>query len=69
MESLKLKAIVKDAVYYKVVIAKPDGFIYHKDNNQLLGRTQSDIVEYLKNPTNEDMLNDILKKVEKYWNS
>jgi hypothetical protein len=69
METLKLKAIVKDAVYYKAIVTKPDGFIYHKDSNQLLGRTQADIVEYLKNPTNEDMLNDISKKVEKYWNS
>ena len=69
METLTLKAVVKDAVYYKIVVTKPDGFIYHKDANQLLGRNQADIVEYLKNPTNEDMLKDISKKVEKYWNS
>jgi hypothetical protein len=69
METLIIKAVVKDAVYYKIVVTKPDGFIYHKDANQLLGRNQADIVEYLKNPTNEDMLKDISKKVEKHWNS
>jgi hypothetical protein len=69
METLILRAVVKDAVYYKIVVTKPDGFIYHKDANQLLGRNQADIVEYLKNPTNEDMLKDISKKVEKHWNS
>jgi len=69
METLKLRCVVKDAVYYKVVIAKADGFIYHKDSASLLGRTQADVVEYLKNPLNDELLQDITKKVEKYWNS
>jgi hypothetical protein len=69
METLKVKSLVKDASFYKVIIAKGDGFIYHKDSSALLGRTQEDVVEYLKNPLNDELLQDITKKVENYWNS
>jgi hypothetical protein len=67
MEVLKLKALVKDATFYKFIVAKGDGFIYHKDKNVLLGRNQPDVVEYLNNPLNEEILVDLMKKVEKYW--
>lgn len=68
MESLKLKAIVKDSAYYKFISTKPDGFIYHTETTTLLGRTQPDVVEYLKNPLNEEILVNLTKKVEQYWN-
>jgi hypothetical protein len=68
MEVLKLKSLVKDATFYKFIVAKSDGFIYHKDKNVLLGRNQPDVVEYLNNPLNEEILLDLMKKVEKYWN-
>lgn len=67
MEVLKLRALVKDATFYKFIVAKADGFIYHKDQNVLLGRNQADAVEYLNNPINEQILVDLMKKVEKYW--
>jgi hypothetical protein len=68
METLKIKAIVKDSAYYKFISTKADGFIYHMSTTTLLGRNQADIVEYLKNPLNEEILIDLTKKVEKYWN-
>jgi uncharacterized coiled-coil protein SlyX len=70
METLKIKAIVKDSgsSYYKVIANKADGFIYHMQSGAILGRTQNDVVEYLKNPLNEEILMDLTKKVEKYWN-
>lgn len=68
METLKIKAVVKDSAYYKFISTKPDGFIYHTESTTLLGRTQPDVVEYLKNPLNEEILVDLTKKVEKYWN-
>lgn len=69
METLKVKSLVKDANFYKVIVAKGDGFIYHKDSSSLLGRNQEDVVEFLKNPLNDELLQDITKKVENYWNS
>lgn len=68
MESLKLKAIVKDATYYKFIVAKSDGIVYTKDTGVMLGRNQAEIVEFFKNPLNEEILVEITKKVEKYWN-
>jgi hypothetical protein len=68
METLKIKALVKDGSYYKFIAAKADGFIYHMQTSTMLGRTQIDVAEYLRNPLNEEILIDLTKKVEKFWN-
>lgn len=67
METLKLKALVKDASFYKFITPKPDGMIYHTATAAMLGRNVSDVVEYLRNPTHEDILNRIMSEVEEYW--
>jgi hypothetical protein len=67
METLKVRAIVKDATYYKFIATKADGFIYHMQSTTMMGRTPSDCVEFLKNPLNEEVLVDLTKKCEKYW--
>lgn len=69
MESLKIRAMVKDSTYYKFIATKSDGFIYHMETGTMLGRTPSDIAEYLRNPLNEEILINLTKKVEKYWNA
>ena len=69
MEELKLKSIVKDASFYRQIVNKSDGHLYHAKKNVLLGRNISDVVEYLKNPLNEDILNDLNETCEKYWKS
>ena len=68
METLKIKAIVKDSIFFKYITNKADGHIYHTKTNALLGRNTSDIIEYLKNPLNEDILKDLNAQVEKLWN-
>ena len=69
MESLKIKSIVRDSVFFKYIINKPDGYIYHSKTNALLGRNVSDVIEHLKNPLNEDILKDLNLACEKYWNT
>ncbi len=69
METIKLRAIVKDATYFKYIALKSDGFIYDMKSGTMLGRNASDVVEYLKNPLNDQTLSSIMKEVEKYWNS
>ena len=69
METLKIKAIVKDSIFFKYIINKADGYIYHTQSAAMLGRNTSDVIEYLKNPLNEDILKDLNSKVEKLWNS
>jgi hypothetical protein len=68
METLKIRAIVKDAGYYKLIAPKADGFIYHMKTTTMMGRNSTDVVEYLKNPLNEEILMDLTKNVEVYWN-
>ena len=69
METLKIKSIVRDSVFFKYIINKADGYIYHAKTNAMLGRNVSDVIEYLKNPLNEDVLADLNKACEKFWNS
>jgi Tfp pilus assembly protein PilP len=69
MESLKIKSIVRDSSFFKYIINKADGYIYHAKSGSLLGRNVSDVVEHLKNPLHEDILKDLNDSVEKMWNS
>lgn len=68
MESLKIRAIIKDCNYYKFISTKADGFLYEMESTTMLGRTATDVAEYLRNPLNEEILIRLTKKVEKYWN-
>lgn len=68
METLKLKSIIRDATFYKMIAAKSDGFIYHIETATMMGRNPSDCVEFLRNPLNESILITLTKAVEKFWN-
>ncbi len=68
METLKIKALIKDSTYYKFIIPKADGFIYHTETSSLMGRNAADCLEFLKNPLNDSILLNLTKTVEKYWN-
>lgn len=68
METLKLRAIVKDATFYKLIATKADGFVYHLSSATMLGRNPSDVVEFFKNPLNEQILIEVQNLVEKNWN-
>lgn len=69
IETLKIKALIKDSTYYKFIVPKSDGFIYHLESSSMMGRNVSDCIEYLKNALNDKILGDLLNKVEVYWNS
>ena len=67
-ETLKIKALVKDATYYRFLATKPDGFIYHMATGTALGKTPVGVVEFLKNPLHQEVLVELMDKVEKMWN-
>ena len=69
METLKLRAVIKDATFYKFIALKPDGFIYHMKSGEMIGRTAHDAVEFLKNPLHDQILTALLKEVEQLWNA
>lgn len=66
---LKLRAIIKDASFFKFISSKSDGFIYHQKSASLLGRTASEVFEYLSNPLNQDVLQDLTTDTESQWNN
>lgn len=68
METLKIKAIIKDSTFYKFITPKADGFIYHLDSSSMMGRNVSDCVDFLKNPLHDSILMDLTKKLEQFWN-
>lgn len=69
MEDLTLKALIKDATFYKLITAKSDGYIYHIKSSTMMGRNPSDCIEFLKNAVNDDVYKDIRDGIEYYWNS
>lgn len=69
MESLKIKALIKDSTFFKFIALKGDGFIYHVESNVMMGRNATDCLEFLKNPLHDATLLDLTKKVEQYWNA
>ena len=68
METLKLKAYVKDASFFKILAPRADGMIYHIPTSTIMGRNSSEIVEYLKNPLNENILVEIMNSIDVMWN-
>ncbi len=68
METLKLRALIKDGHFYRTLITRGDGFIYDLESNSAMGRNVEEVVQYLKNPLNDTLLEKILAKIEKYWN-
>jgi len=69
MEDLKIRALVKDALFYRFIVPKSSGWIETMDSSEKLGKRSGEVIEYLKNPANEDTLLSLLSKVEPYWNS
>lgn len=69
VETLKMKALIKDATYYKFLVVKSDGKIYHHKTQSMMGSNASECLEYLKNPMNDNIVGDLLDVIEPYWNS
>lgn len=69
MENLKIRALVKDALFYRFLVPKSSGWIETMDSSEKLGKRPTEVVDYLKDPSNEDTLLSLLSKVEPYWNA
>jgi hypothetical protein len=69
MEELKIRALIKDALYYRFITTKAGGWIEPIDSGVRLGKNPAECLEFLKQPENEESLMSLLNKVEPYWNS
>lgn len=69
MESLKIRALVKDALFYRFLVSKSNGWIETIDSSEKTGKRPNEVIDYLKDPANEQTLLSLLDKIEPYWNS
>ena len=54
-------------MFYRFIVPKSSGWIETLDGNARLGKKPSEVVEFLKDPVNEEILTNLLNKIEPYW--
>lgn len=67
LKDLKLKAIVLDASFYRMIILKGDGMLYHTKSSAMMGKNIAECIEFLNNPLNDKILEDLINDVEAHW--
>lgn len=67
MEDLKIRSLIKDCLTNDMMKTKTDGFIYDKYSGEKLGKRPLEVLEFLKNPKNDDILTRYLSEVEPLW--
>jgi len=68
MESLTIRAVIKDSSALKLIVSKSDGQIYHEKTQTPMGRTPQDVAVFLANPLHQDIFTTLTAAVEQYWN-
>ena len=63
-EDLSLHSMTKDGLAFNYLTTKADGYIYDKKSGTKIATTREGVVEYLKNPINEELLLNLKKEVE-----
>ena len=69
MEDLKIRAIIKDAMSYSIMVSKSDGFIYDAHSGQKLGARPIEVLGFLKNPINDETLQKYVTEIEHLWDN
>ena len=69
MKNLKVRSLVKDAIFYRFILVKANGWIETLDSGVRLGKVPSEVTSFLQNPENEEILKSLFDKVEPYWNA
>jgi hypothetical protein len=67
-QTLHLTAIVKDALFYRNLVRGSDGYYFNPETEARYGKSEIEIVEFLKNPLNQSELDNISEKIEAKWN-
>ena len=67
MEDLKIRAMIKDATTHGLMSSKSDGFIYDKYSGSKLGKRPSEVLDFLKNPLNDETLVRYMAEMEDLW--
>ena len=68
MQDLKIRAMIKDAITHNFIQAKSDGYFHDEFAGVKMGKRPLEILEFMKNPENDETLTHYLDKVEPFWN-
>ena len=69
MEEIKIRALVKDCLFYRFLLTKAGGWIEPMDSGIRMGKRPSECLDFLMDPKNEESLLSLMDKVEPYWNA
>jgi hypothetical protein len=64
---LRIICLVKDAIHYKDLYISNDNMYINKHTQTICGRNENEIIEYLKNPINNDELIRLEQVMEHRW--
>lgn len=67
LATLRVQAIVRDATEMHLLTFKQDGQLYYNKTGTPMGKGVFDVVAFLQNPLNADILNTISSEVEEEW--
>jgi hypothetical protein len=67
LAELRVQAIVKDATEMHLLTYKADGNLYYMKTGTPMGKGINDVITFLKNPLNNDILIAISEEVEEEW--
>ena len=66
-DELRVQAIVRDAAEMHLISFNKDGNLYYNKTGSPMGKGINDVVVYLKNPLNNEILTNISTEVEEEW--
>jgi hypothetical protein len=69
MEDLKIRAMIKDAMVYNLMTTKTDGYIYDKYSGSKLGTRPLEVLEFMKNPKNDETLQRYIEEMDELWSN
>lgn len=67
LAELRVQAIVRDATEMHMLTYKQDGQLYYNKTGTPMGKGLNDVIQFLKNPLNTDVLTDVSDEVEAEW--
>ena len=68
MQDLKIRAMIKDSVSHNYIQTKSDGYFHDEFAGVKMGKKPSEVLEFMKNPKNDDTLTHYLDRIEEFWN-
>jgi len=63
-ELLYLTGLVKDAMYFSLLVREQDGYFYNKETQSRPGKNEKEVLKFLENPVNQLELENLKQRVE-----